>query len=656
MTSKSNDEYLLGLYKAMLSSIARIRPRLRVDCERDYKRLLSNVEKGGVRIFLEHLPAMGKHLDLCLSQRRLTPSRVAFMSPYKKGGAIPRLFKGLFLSVFDESGVLRIDYDVKAVEFLRLLLLAAKKFRMPCSDSATWEHVHEFYQIDQEVRSPDLQWDDDDFESTEACHLKIDGTNPSSDPTLWSDLMDRSGESCPTIPARFAETIQWVADAVVAEFGRFNPTEWGSKHGPGAVSDLKRGQDKYSFPHWPEKLGRVFPYSEHAFHCYDAWVDALLEREVPDDISHEPPSRLIAVPKTITGPRLIASEPVAHQWCQQMILDFLFAKSKTSCLKDCISFDDQSKNGDLALRASRSESHDTIDLSSASDRISCWLVERVFRRNPSLLDALQSCRTRWIQNDIDRESPRYYKLRKFSTMGSAVTFPVQTYIFAIISIASILYARNKRVSYANIMLASQEVQVFGDDIIVPSDTTGSTLAALAHLGLKVNPNKTFTTGRFRESCGVDAYDGHIVSKVSVLAEPVVTKPESVMSALDSHNNFFLRGYHEVCDYIYRTVTTLKNYHFFKVSPGSGAVGWYSIEGPDPNGCKRRWNSNLQRHEFLVTGVSTPSDRKPTNSETMLLQYFTEVHAPPISHEVRLGVASIAATKLRRRWDPLPTAS
>jgi len=653
MTTKSYEEYLLGLYKAMLSSIVRIRPRLRVDCERDYKRLLSSVEKGGIRVFLEFLPAMGKHLDICLSQRRLMPSHVAYMAPYKRHGAIPRLFKGLYLSVFDESGELRVDPDVRAVEFLRCLLGAAKKFRMPCSNSSTWEHVNEFYQIDKEIRSPSLNWDDDEFDPQAAADLSID-QSAASEFARGSDLFDQSGESCPVISAQFARYVQWTADCVAAELGSFEASEWDSRHGPGAVADVQRGHDKYSFPHWPAKLDRVFPYSEHAFHCYGEWADSIHDESVVQaGILHEPPSRLIAVPKVITGPRLIACEPAAHQWCQQMILDFLFTKSKTSCLKDCISFSDQSKNGNLALRASSSESHATIDLSSASDRISCWVIERIFRKSPTLLDALQSSRTRWIQNDIDRKSPRFHKLRKFTTMGSAVTFPVQTYLFAIISIASVLFTRQLKVNYRNIRRVSAEVQVFGDDIIVPIDSADNTLAALTHLGLKVNPAKTFVTGKFRESCGVDAYDGNNVTKVSVLSMPVVSKPESVMSSVDSHNNFFLKGYYEVADFIYRTVTQLKNYHFFKVSPGSGALGWYSIEGFDSNGAKRRFNSKLQRVEYLVTGLSSPVKRELTKGSSMLLQYFTEVHAPPISKEIRLGTASVPTMKLSRRWDPLP---
>jgi len=205
----------------------------------------------------------------------------------------------------------------------------------------------------------------------------------------------------------------------------------------------------------------------------------------------------------------------------------------------------------------------------------------------------------------------------------------------------------------SIRKVAKEVRVFGDDIIVPSDSTAVTLAALAHLGLKVNPAKTFCTGKFRESCGVDAFDGNNVSKVSILAMPAVSTPESVASIVDSHNNFYQKGYYEVCEYLRRTVTSLKRYRFFDVPAGSGAIGWFSAIGPDPGDAPRRWNPELQRIEYRVSGLRSPSERKLSDGRSMLLQYFTEVHALPRSKEERLGTASIPKLKLGLRWEALP---
>lgn len=652
MDTKSYGVYLLGLYRAMLLDIVCVRPHLRVDCERDYSRLLSSVEKVGVRLFTEHLPAMGKHFDLCLSQRRLTKSGIAFQKPFRTSGVIPKLFKGLLLSVFDESGELRVDPDIKALEFLRQLYGAAKKFRMPCSDSSTWEHVNEFFRVDAEVRLPSLSWDGDDFSASSARSLQLGDSDSTVLPLL--QLLGDEEESASCSDSHLS-AIQWTADICVAELGRFSPDEWRSRHGPGAVSDVKSGCDKYRFPNWPAKLERVFHFADCGFHSYGEWA-AYVRHQSEFHAAlqlHEPPSRLIAVPKTITGPRLIASEPVSHQWCQQKIRDFLMTMVSTTSVRNSISFRDQSLNGRLALWASSSESHATIDLSSASDRLSCWLIERLFRASPTLLDALQASRTRWIRNDIDRKSPNLHKLRKFTTMGSAVTFPVQTFVFTFIAIGSVLHSRGLKATTRNIRRVSSEVRVFGDDIIVPKDAVDSTLAALSALGLRVNPNKTFYTGKFRESCGVDGYDGHDVTKVSVLTMPAVSKPESVVSSVDSHNNFFMRGYFETASYIRRTVESLNRYRFFDLRAGSDAFGWFSADDFQYNGRDSRWNEQLQRVEYRVTSLSCAVSRKLSEGRSMVLQYFTEVQHPPISKEIRLGTPSVPPIKLRWRWEPLP---
>jgi hypothetical protein len=210
--------------------------------------------------------------------------------------------------------------------------------------------------------------------------------------------------------------------------------------------------------------------ADFGFANFGFWSDFVANHgDFAEITSSESPSKLISVPKELSGPRLIASEPVSHQWCQQVILDFLVSSVRRLPIAGSISFENQAPNGLMALEASHSQSHVTVDLSSASDRISCWHVERFFRRNPTLVSALHASRTRFLRNDIDKKSPKYHVLRKFSTMGSAVTFPIQTYMFTITCIGALLYARNLRATIKNIKELSREVRVFGDDIVIPVD-------------------------------------------------------------------------------------------------------------------------------------------------------------------------------------------
>jgi hypothetical protein len=653
-TSKSYGGYLLGLYGAMFSDIVRMYPDLRVDCERDYKRLLLAVEQHGLYFLFETLPSFSKHFERCLANEHLTPSGLTHLGPFKTGRMIPRLFKGLILRVFDEFGELRSTPDVHSIRIVRQLCKAAKRFRVECPNSATWKQVDEFFRVDDEIRRPSLCWDIGDFDSDLAGNLHCEDflrSEPEEQPIL--DIFPYNEDQPTSVHSRFdlkeaCHTIQGVADILVSILGNFDPLVWKARHGPGAVSDLRTGCYKYSFPHWPDKLQSVFPMDIFAYSDFLHAATDSHKNGGSQSYRLEPPARLIAVPKTYMGPRLIASEPTSHQWTQQIIRDFLMSRVKDTVMSNFISFDDQGKNGAMALEASIDGSHSTIDLSAASDRLSCFLIERLFRRSPSTLSAFYAVRTRWIVQDIDKKSPAFHKLRKFSTMGSALTFPVQSIVFLIVALGSVLWAESKKPSLKNIGELIGQVRVFGDDIIVPNAHSGAVVDMLTYLGFKVNSSKTFQTGKFRESCGIDAYGGTNVSSVSILSMPSVSKPESVLSAIDTHNNLFSKGWYSTASHLRAFVGSLGRFKFPTVEPGSGTIGWFDFMWFDKSSFKKRFNRALHRVELRVTQPRGSATRAPVDSNAMILQYYTEVTKPPISKELRLGVQSLRHP-LRLGW-------
>lgn len=644
--NKSYEDFLLGLYRTMFSDIVEFDPSLQKECERDYKRLLSAVEEHGIHFLVDTLPAFAKHFDQCLAKQCLTPSGLCHFGPFRRGRAIPRLFKGLLRRIFDDFGVLKSDFDVQAIRFVRQLCLTAKRLRIPCDPHATWRQVDEFIKTDGEVAPGSLNWDTGDFDSSRAHDLHLGDhvrDHNESEPELPGiagkpdDLpISRSGER------RVLDSIQRVADIFSSQIGGFDPALWKFRHGPGAVADARSGVYKYVFPNWPAKLETVFSASDYASHNYDAFLRTYSnEGKFSGSLmNHEPPARLLAVPKSYSGPRLIASEPLSHQWCQQSIRDFLVSRTNNTILHGFISYEHQEYNARLALEASRDGELATIDLSSASDRVSCWVVERIFRNNPTLLDAFYAVRTRWLRQKIDRESPEFIRIRKFSTMGSALTFPVQSIVFLSIAVGCELYARNLRPTLANIRKLYGIVRVFGDDIIVSRAASGLTVDLLHYLGFKVNVHKTFVTGLFRESCGMEAFAGHDVTRVSLLTVPSVAKPESILSTIDVHNNYLQRGWLKSAQYLKRAVTRLGRFFFPDVALGSGAIGWYSFVPSLPRGTKSRWNEKIHKAEFRVTMPRGSVTKAPVDSEAMLLQYFTEVTRPPISHETRLGESAL----------------
>lgn len=638
--NKSYEGYLLGLYEAMFSDIVDRMPCLRRECERDYKRLLSAIKHRGLDFFLATLPSFSKHLDKCLEEGRLTRSGLPLMRPFRRKSTVPRLFKGLMLRVFDRDGVLRPDLDKEALRFVRQLLLAGKRLRVASPDSATWKQVDEFFKTDGEIRHGSLNWDIGDFDSNGARHLQFgDDLRPESECPLFERDLDSERSTDDIVWARCLGSIQDVSDIICAQIGAYRPEQWRSRHGPGAVSDLKDKTYKYIFPNWSPKLEKEFPSADFASSNYHHYVATY-----PHDaggasplLDHEPPARLIAVPKSYAGPRLIAAEPTAHQWCQQGVREFIMSRVESTWLNKFISFRDQRNNQRMALEASQSGELATIDLSSASDRLSCWVVERLFRRSPSLLSACYAVRTRWIRQDLDKKSPKYYRLRKFSTMGSALTFPVQSVTFLAICLGACLYEARLLATHKNILRFSGMVRVFGDDIIVPTRYSATVVASLERLGFKVNPNKTFLKGNFKESCGIEAFDGSDVTKVSLLSKPSVSAPESVLSTIDAHNNFFSRGYYRTAEYLKRSVERLGRFVFPDVEPDSGVIGWFSH---DPWTANRqlasRWNNELHVREHRVTRPRGSVAKTPVDDDSTYLQYFTEVKERPRSKEERLG--------------------
>jgi hypothetical protein len=640
--------FILGLCEAQFKDCTSQYPALAKEFERDFSRLRSAVDAHGIRFVLDTMPAFKKHFDQCLAKQHLTPSHLLHFGSWKAGGTVPRFLRGLLLRVFDLNGRMKPAPDVHAIRLIRQLLGVARRFRIECKPKDQSNAVREFVRTDLEVRLPTLDWvGDSDLDSVGLAHIsftdicaKPDESRQGSFP--WFEVS--------SLNYRHAELIQQVADLVCACLGHYNPHDWKFRHGPGALSDVSYGTHKYEFTNWPDRLDRIFPMADFASANYAVWKDTSLYKSTDWETRKVYPAKLCAVPKTLTTPRLIASEPRSFQWCQQNIRDFLYSRVAGSILSNFVEFNRQDRNGELALDASRNQSHGTIDLSSASDRISCWHVERLFRRSPDLLDACRATRSVFIRQDICRITPQLVKLRKYSTMGNATTFPVQSLFFLSVALGSLFYTRGLRVSEKAIAaLGTKQVRVFGDDLIVPEDCAGATIDALSALGLKVNTAKTFTTGRFRESCGVDAFNGEDVTVVSVLNAPTQARPGSVSSSVDVHNNLCNKGYYHTAHYVRKTVERLK-YKIRAVPHGSGLFGWWpNWIDTDPI-LPIRVNRDLFVREVRCHSPRVKADTLPSKDSAALLQYFTEV--PKV---VERSVSSLhysrkrAKSSLRLRW-------
>ena len=538
---------------------------------------------------------------------------------------VPRLFSGLWLRVFDEDGCLKPDVDVNAILFLRQLCCLGKKVEVPCSDERTRKAVNEYYLIDRELRSPTLCWDSDVLDSDDR------GRDVHFHDIMASNLSDDESSLFPEIgvvdSGRSSElllNLQRAADSVCSSLELFNPISEscrsrvargggrGFKHGPGAVAHTSGVVDKYNFINLSRKLLSTFP---RVFY-YPKGISR-------DTRNHEVPARLIAVPKTAKTPRLIAAEPVEHQFAQQQLLGW-FNHQFDSYFSDFICLRNQTLSQDMALRGSLDGKLATVDLSSASDRLSCWVIERCFRTRPDILRALHSCRTRWISNSIAKTDPYFLKLKKYASQGTACTFPVQSLVFLILSMAACGHTDYKVFQRS----MRGKVRVFGDDIVIPTSRYANLVDIIKMCQLKVNSEKSFASGYFRESCGGDYFRGHDVTPVKV-HQLNTQKPEGRRSLLDASNNFHKKGFWQTANILGYLLPDYVRKNVPIVSLSSGSPGLVSFLGSWYAHLPIRWNVHLHKPEFKSWGVSSKLATRDRDGTSRLLKFLNEAKAPDI---------------------------
>jgi hypothetical protein len=587
--------------------------------ERDLSRLHDAMSNEGLSFLTITHPDMCNFFQKSLASQTCA-SAVVGQPPRgfgRKSGsdARPAYLHGLLDLVFDIDGTLRDDPDSTAVFFLRQWLLMAKKVTMECSDDRLETALTEFTAIDAEL--PD-HWPD-----------TWDVNNPKwiarTGHPLWGPVLVDQDPDLFEIFDRADAGIDWklfrsLCGVVRSALGTCDPFALRPKHGPGAVAD---GDGlKYEFRHWPEKLQSIFPWDFFASSDFGQYKTDY--ERLPDN--REFPSVVLAVPKTQKAPRIICKEPIAHQWIQGGIERWLVARLNHTILRGRIEFQDQSASQRLALEASCDGSLATVDLSAASDRISTRLVEFVFQGGDnSLLDAFHACRSRYYMIGDDT-----YKFRKFSPMGSACTFPVQSIIFALISTFAIMQSRGLGLKDA--AACAEQVRVFGDDIIIPTDTYPVLLRVLTTLGLKVNVNKSYFTGLFRESCGYDAFSGVDVTPAYVRQAYNSSNHTSLQSVVECSNNFFKKGLWHTSAALLKTVPMAERKLLTIGYDGGGAVSLFSYMGECTDHLQSRWSGTLHRREYRALTMSSKTSHSRSDGDAGLIQFFCEEPDPGSRYE------------------------
>lgn len=191
-------------------------------------------------------------------------------------------------------------------------------------------------------------------------------------------------------------------------------------------------------------------------------------------------NRVLAVPKNWKTHRIIACEPDGN-----LPLQLAFDSWAKSCLRRLgHDLTDQFRNQRLAKLGSISGKIATLDLAAASDCLAyntvAWLLPQS-----------------WFQYLANVRSSMYSfngvegRYAKFSSMGNGATFSLETLIF----------------SAATAAVGASINSVYGDDIIVNTEVYTDLVKLLRFLGFRINEDKSFHEGPFRESCGKDYFNG-----------------------------------------------------------------------------------------------------------------------------------------------------
>jgi hypothetical protein len=271
----------------------------------------------------------------------------------------------------------------------------------------------------------------------------------------------------------------------------------GCKWSGGATFDLKRGS-----PISKKMTGRIsctesaLPYPRMEIESDPQWVEALTGvypsgplSLLKQNFKIVKGNRFLTVPKNAKTDRCIAAEPSGNSFLQQGVGRYIRKRLR----RFGVNLDDQSWNQLLARKAEKIGLA-TLDLSAASDTISTDLIFLLLPIEWALhLDRLRS--------RYSRVRGEWVYLSKFSSMGNAFTFELESLIFWSI-VEACLEDGGECIT-----------GVYGDDIVVPASVAPRVIEVLGWCGFSLNKEKSFTSGPFYESCGKHYFHGYEVTPV-----------------------------------------------------------------------------------------------------------------------------------------------
>jgi hypothetical protein len=596
-----------------------------VNLSRDVSYILKRFSHEGLQFFTVGLPQLGKSFDRALETGLFILP--AGFKPSRKGSQIPAFMQVIFKSVFSESGHILEDPDPYSVQEVRQVCFLLYKLEAPYSSEKIDKVLSNFASVERELQSTFVYTDTRLFARAKSLLLDL--------------------------------------------FEGFDPLDIQPGHGPGAVASGEKGFEKWHFKTKYTTLHQKYPYYSYFIvgggkEVCDrlSWYKGLRQQA-------EPSAKVVLVPKDSRGPRLISMEPLEVQYIQQGLMRKLVPWIERHRLtRGVVNFTDQTVNQQFALESSKDKEFATLDLKDASDRVRWDLVRELFPCG--IVPYLSACRSTSTQ----LPDGSYVPLSKFAPMGSALCFPVMALtlwalIRAYLELESLKIPEGENlqetIRSSFHIGRSGSFAIYGDDLIVPSASCSGLIRMLESFSLRVNKDKSYCNGNFRESCGVDAFRGVDVTPFR-MRKPFSTNARNsgfLANSSSLANSLFARGYWHAASYIRLALEDT----FGKLPYGSPSAGYACIEVEDVclaeklntlrlNKRNIRWNLDYQVHEYRVLAVvRKEGDEAPwfTGWNRCLCSVLTDWRR---SSPLNSGVPFVPKTSFsslvenKRRWRPV----
>jgi len=580
-----------------------------VSTARDLQEIASRLEHEGDSFLTITLPNFAKEFERALDEGKVATNSFSGFKRDRRGGHLPAFLQGFVSLVFDaETGTLKDTPSIAAIQAVRQVCLLYSKILLPCNIRRKNAAFRQYIRTEQEVRQADNELNGDNRRARYLAMCLV----------LWDSYL------------RVCER------KLALEGVPF-------KHGPGATADDLFGNAKFGQQRWTERLDKEFPHWEAGTLVpNEHFLDRLNSVTVLPP-GAETPVRVVAVPKTLKTPRIIALEPTCMQYVQQGLAGLLARRARVNDNANAfVRSDSQLPNQLLAKKGSSDGSLATLDLSEASDRVSNQHVRLLLSRYPNLFRAVDACRSR----KADVPDHGVIRLAKFASMGSALTFPLEAMVFTTVAFLGIERAVGRQLTHRDVKRLMGRVRVYGDDIIVPVGYVNYVIEELEAFGFRVNTHKSFWTGKFRESCGAEFFDGEDVSVVRQrrIFPKSRKDAKSLISTIEFRNLLYWRGLWASAAYVDNLLKDLR-VPMPIVKSTSAIVGRESVFDYQPKRIHRRYQHPLVKG--LVVDAKPP--KQPLEDYGALMKWFISRGEEPTEVDLLSCSGRPRTVRLKTRW-------